>query len=65
MAVKEKIRVRFVKTVTFIAVCLFVLAACCADGNSWVPAVVESVCVSWLLLVCIANTKDDGGSWNG
>lgn len=62
---RRKLRIKFVKAVTWLAACLFVLAGGCMDGeNILIPTIVAAVCGGWLVLVCIANT-DNGGSCNG
>lgn len=62
----NRIRVKALKVITFIASVLYVLAcACMGSEDITIPTVVAAVCGGWMVLICIANTDDGkrGGRW--
>ena len=48
-------RVKIIKTITVIALVIWLLSVCCIDSKSWVPFISCGVSLLWLLLVTIAN----------
>lgn len=48
-------RVKIVKTVTVIALVVWLLSVCCIDSESRIPFITCGVSLLWLLLVTIAN----------
>ena len=48
---------KILKGITHFATITFIIAGCGLDDQSWLPNIICSVCLAWLVLFLIANRK--------
>ncbi len=48
---------KILKGITYFVIAVFLIAGCGLDDQSWLPNIMCSVCLAWLVLFLIANRK--------
>ncbi len=48
---------KILKGITYLATITFIIAGCGLDDQSWLPNIICSVCLAWLVLFLVANRK--------
>ena len=48
---------KILKGITYFATITFIIAGCGLDDQSWLPNIICSVCLAWLVLFLVANRK--------
>lgn len=48
---------KILKGITYFMIAVFLIAGCGLDDQSWLPNIICSVCLAWLVLFLVANRK--------
>ena len=55
---RRKWKKRILITLSVIAGIGALLSADALDDDTWYPAIILLICVAWLSLICVANTRE-------
>ena len=54
----NRMRVKTIKGLAILALITAIISGCCLDSESYVPMITFGISITYLLLVCLANTRD-------
>ena len=54
----NRMRVKTIKGLAILALITAIISGCCLDSESYVPMITFGISITYLFLVCLANTHD-------